>query len=247
MQSLIVTNAHKIVHGEMPEITRKDSDFFFLPYADKQKIADTIADLYIRRLPSTYGYSPLEDIQILCPGRKGELGVVELNKRLQQVFNPSVSKAQELTMPLYTFRQGDKVMQTRNNYDLLWTKADGTEGSGIFNGDIGVIERIDKAAKAACVRFEDKTVFYDEEALLNLELAYAATVHKSQGNEFNAVIMPMYYGPPMLYYRNLLYTAVTRAKKLLILVGQVPVLKTMVDNNRKTLRYSALKDFLERG
>ena len=150
-------------------------------------------------------------------------------------------------MPLYTFRQGDKVMQTRNNYDLLWTKADGTEGSGIFNGDIGVIERIDKAAKAACVRFEDKTVFYDEEALLNLELAYAATVHKSQGNEFNAVIMPMYYGPPMLYYRNLLYTAVTRAKKLLILVGQVPVLKTMVDNNRKTLRYSALKDFLERG
>ena len=138
-------------------------------------------------------------------------------------------------------------MQTRNNYDLLWTKADGTEGSGIFNGDIGVIERIDKAAKAACVRFEDKTVFYDEEALLNLELAYAATVHKSQGNEFNAVIMPMYYGPPMLYYRNLLYTAVTRAKKLLILVGQVPVLKTMVDNNRKTLRYSALKDFLERG
>ena len=116
-------------------------------------------------------------------------------------------------MPLYTFRQGDKVMQTRNNYDLLWTKADGTEGSGIFNGDIGVIERIDKAAKAACVRFEDKTVFYDEEALLNLELAYAATVHKSQGNEFNAVIMPMYYGPPMLYYRKPQNTAVFRFER----------------------------------
>ena len=149
-------------------------------------------------------------------------------------------------MPLYTFRKGDKVMQTRNNYDLPWTKPDGTEGSGIFNGDIGVIERVSRAAKTACVRFDDKLVTYDEESLLNLELAYATTVHKSQGNEFTAVIMPMYYGPPMLYYRNLLYTAVTRAKKLLILVGHVSTLQTMVDNNRKTLRYSGLKTFLER-
>jgi len=246
MQSLIITNAHRIVHGEMPEITRKDGDFFFLAYPDKEKIAATIVDLYIRRLPSTYQYSPLEDIQILCPGRKGELGVIELNKRLQQMLNPSVGKNSELQLPLYTFRAGDKVMQTRNNYDLLWTKDNGTEGAGIFNGDIGVIEAVDKAAKSACIRFDDKSVLYDEESLLNLELAYATTVHKSQGNEFNAVIMPMYYGPPMLYYRNLLYTAVTRAKKLLILVGNVSTLKIMVDNNKKTLRYSALKDFLER-
>lgn len=246
MQSLIVTNAHRIIHGEMPDLSRKDGDFFFLPYSDKETIASTIVDLYIRRLPRSYGYSPLDDIQILCPGRKGELGVIELNKRLQEVLNPSVSRAEELPMPLYTFRKGDKVMQTRNNYDLPWTKPDGTEGSGIFNGDIGVIERVSRAAKTACVRFDDKLVTYDEESLLNLELAYATTVHKSQGNEFTAVIMPMYYGPPMLYYRNLLYTAVTRAKKLLILVGHVSTLQTMVDNNRKTLRYSGLKTFLER-
>ncbi len=246
MKSLIVTNAHRIVHGEMPDITRKDGDFFFLSYPDKEKIASTIVDLYTRRLPATYHYSPLDDIQVLCPGRKGELGVIELNKRLQQALNPPVSAAQELSMPLYIFRKGDKVMQTRNNYNLLWTRADGSEGSGIFNGDIGIIEHIDKASKAAQIRFDDKLVTYDEEALLQLELAYAATVHKSQGNEFNAVIMPMYYGAPMLYYRNLLYTAVTRAKKLLILVGNVPTLRTMVENNRKTLRYSGLKTFLER-
>ena len=137
-------------------------------------------------------------------------------------------------------------MQTRNNYNLLWTREDGSEGSGIFNGDIGVIEQVNKTARSAAVRFDDKIVMYDEEDLLNLELAYATTVHKSQGNEFNAVIMPMYYGPPMLYYRNLLYTAVTRAKKLLILVGNVTTLKTMVDNNRRTLRYSGLRYFLER-
>lgn len=246
MQSLIVMNAHRIIRGEMPDLTRRDGDFFFLPYPDKEKIAATIVDLYHRRLPHSYGYSPLEDIQILCPGRKGELGVIELNKRLQQVLNPSVSKAEELSMPLYTFRKGDKVMQTRNNYDLPWTKPDGTEGAGIFNGDIGVIESISRAGKTARVRFDDKLVDYDEESLLNLELAYASTVHKSQGNEFNAVIMPMYYGPPMLYYRNLLYTAVTRAKKLLILVGNASTIKTMVDNNRKTLRYSGLRYFLER-
>ncbi len=244
MKSLIVTNAHKIVHGEMPEISRTDSDFFFISCADKEKIASTIVSLCSSRLPSTYNYSPFEDIQILCPGRKGELGVTELNKRLQQVLNPPKSRSQEITMPVYTLRTGDKVMQTRNNYDLLWTKDDGTEGSGVFNGDIGVIEEIDKASGSAVVRFDDRLAMYDEESLLNLELAYATTVHKSQGNEFNAVIIPMYYGTPQLYYRNLLYTAVTRAKKILILVGNVSTLKKMVDNNKKTLRYSGLKSFL---
>lgn len=245
MKSLIVTNAHRIVHGEMPEISRTDSDFFFMSCADKEKIASTIVSLCSSRLPSTYKYSPFEDIQVLCPGRKGELGVTELNKRLQQVLNPQKSKTEEITMPVYTLRVGDKVMQTRNNYDLLWTKDDGSEGSGVFNGDIGVIEEIDKAARSAAVRFDDRLAVYDEESLLNLELAYATTVHKSQGNEFNAVIIPMYYGPPQLYYRNLLYTAVTRAKKLLILVGNVSTLKKMVDNNKKTLRYSGLKYFLK--
>lgn len=246
MKSLIVTNAHRIVHGEMPEITRTDSDFFFMVCPERERIASTIVDLCVRRLPASYGYSAFENIQVLCPGRKGELGVTELNKRLQAALNPQKSRAEELSAPLYTFRCGDKVMQTRNNYDIMWTKDDGSEGSGIFNGDIGIIESIEKATRSAFVRFDDKLAAYDEEAIMQLELAYATTVHKSQGNEFEAVIMPMYYGPPQLYYRNLLYTAVTRAKKILILVGNVSTLKTMVDNNKKTLRYSGLRSFLER-
>ena len=247
MKSLIVTNAHKIVRGDMPEITRTDGDFFFMSNENRDKIASTIVELYTTRLPSTYNFSPLENIQILCPGRKGELGVTELNKKLQQTLNPPRGKQYEITMPIYTFRLGDKVMQTKNNYDLLWTKNDGTEGSGVFNGDIGVITEINKAAKSVEVRYDDRFVMYDSDSMTNLELAYATTVHKSQGNEFDAVIMPMYYGPPQLYYRNLLYTAVTRAKKMLVLVGNVSVLKKMVDNNKKTMRYSGLKEFLERG
>lgn len=247
MKSLIVTNAHKIVRGDMPEITRTDGDFFFMSNENRDKIASTIVELYTTRLPSTYNFSPLENIQILCPGRKGELGVTELNKKLQQALNPPRGKQYEITMPIYTFRLGDKVMQTKNNYDLLWTKNDGTEGSGVFNGDIGVITEINKAAKSVEVRYDDRFVMYDSDSMTNLELAYATTVHKSQGNEFDAVIMPMYYGPPQLYYRNLLYTAVTRAKKMLVLVGNVSVLKKMVDNNKKTMRYSGLKEFLERG
>ena len=246
MQSLIVTNAHKIVHGEMPEISRTDSDFFFMACSDRERLADTITNLCTTRLPASYGYSPFDDIQVLCPGRKGELGVTDINKRLQQALNPSKGKSFEVQMPIYTFRLGDKVMQTKNNYDLIWARDDGTEGSGVFNGDIGIIEEINRAAKSVCIRFDDKHVIYDSDSMLQLELAYATTVHKSQGNEFNAVIMPMYYGAPQLYYRNLLYTAVTRAKKLLILVGNVSTLKKMVDNNRKTMRYSGLKAFLER-
>ncbi len=247
MQSLIVTNAHKIVHGEMPEIQRTDSDFFFMACDNKERIASTIVDLCSTRLPNTYGYSPFENIQVLCPGRKGELGVAELNKKLQDTLNPSQGNQYELPMALYTFHLGDKVMQTKNNYDLLWEKDDGTEGAGIFNGDIGVIVDINRSAKTATIRYDDKFVVYNSEAMLQLELAYATTVHKSQGNEFEAVIMPMYYGPAQLYYRNLLYTAVTRAKKILILVGNVSTLKTMVDNNKKTLRYSGLAAFLKRG
>ena len=247
MKSLIVTNAHRIVHGEMPETGRTDSDFFFMSCPDRERIASTIVDLCSTRLPASYGYSVFGDIQVLCPGRKGELGVTDLNKRLQNVLNPSKNKFNEIQMPVYNLRLGDKVMQTKNNYDLLWVKADGTEGSGVFNGDIGIIEEINKSSKTACIRFDDKVVMYDTDSLMDLELAYAATVHKSQGNEFNAVIIPMYYGAPQLYYRNLLYTAVTRAKKILILVGNISTLRRMVDNNKKTLRYSGLKYFIERG
>ncbi len=244
MQSLIVTNAHKIVHGEMPEINRTDKDFFFMSVANRDKIASDIVSLCSQRLLKAYGYSPLSDIQVLCPGRKGELGVTELNKKLQTALNPPSSDKSEIRMPVYILRVGDKVMQTKNNYDLPWTRDDGSEGSGIFNGDIGIIEEIDRASSTASIRFDDKVVLYNSDNLQSVELAYATTVHKSQGNEFNAVVMPMYYGAPQLYYRNLLYTAVTRAKKILILVGNVSTLRKMVDNNKKTKRYSGMKYYL---
>lgn len=246
MKSLIVTNAHKIVHGEMPEIRRTDSDFFFMTCDSRERISSVIVELCSVRLPKTYGFSSFENIQVLCPGRKGALGVTELNKALQSALNPQDKSKPQLVLPNYTFRVGDKVMQTKNNYELLWIKSDGSEGAGVYNGDIGIVEHIDKLSKSAIIRYDDRRVVYDTESLQNVELAYATTVHKSQGNEFDAVIMPMYYGSPRLYYRNLLYTAVTRAKKMLILVGNAPTLRKMVENNKKTLRYSGLRAFLER-
>lgn len=244
MQSLIVTNAHKIVKGIMPELDCHDRDFFFLPCGSSDKIAETIVGLCAKRLPKSYGMSAFDDIQVLCPGRKGELGVTELNKKLQAALNPPIGTNLELIVGAYMFRTGDKVMQTKNNYDLIWEKDDGTEGTGVFNGDIGILVEVNKHAGTLCVRYDDKLVFYDRDSVSDLELAYASTVHKSQGNEFEAVIMPMYRGAPQLYYRNLLYTAVTRAKKLLILVGTRSTVETMVNNNRRTKRYSALRTFL---
>lgn len=247
MTSLIVTNAHKIVKGEMPEVRRTDGDFFFVSVPNKEKIISTILDLCKTRLPNTYHYSVFSEIQVLCPGRKGDLGVIELNRKIQQEVNPSQGKAYEINTAAYTFRLGDKVMQMKNNYDLPWIKDDGTDGSGIFNGDIGMIVDISRASGRVCVRFDDRLVTYDTDSLQDLDLAYATTVHKSQGNEFETVIMPMYKGAPQLYYRNLLYTAVTRAKKMLILVGNTETLQYMVNNNKKTKRYSALQHFLEKG
>lgn len=244
MQSLIITNAHKIVHGEMPEITRTDSDFFFMAYSDRDTVSAKIVELCAARLPNTYGYSPFDDIQVLCPARKGELGVIKMNIKLQAVLNPKTDNAKEIVSDYYTFRIGDKVMQNRNNYDLAWTKLDGTSGSGVFNGDIGRISSIDKRNKIVYVKFDDRVVEYDQESLFDLELAYATTVHKSQGNEFNAVIIPVHSVPKLLCYRNLLYTAVTRAKKILILVGDIAAMKSMIDNHKKTLRYSGLKSLL---
>ena len=244
MKSLIVTNAHKIVNGEMPEITRIDNDFFFMRYSDPDTVQQKITELCSARLPKAYGYSPLDDIQVLCPSRKGELGVVVMNEKLQAVLNPETELTKETVFENVTYRTGDKVMQVKNNYDLVWKKEDGTSGTGVFNGDIGIISDVDTAAKILTVRFDDRFVEYEFEMLKNLELAYAVTVHKSQGNEFNAVIMPMYAVPEMLCYRNLLYTAVTRAKKTLILVGETYVMEKMVCNADKTKRFSALSSLL---
>ena len=247
MESLIVTSAHRIVEGKLPELRRRDSDFFFLSEDDVARAAKLIVDLCARRLPKSYGYSPVGDIQVLCPGRKGELGTVELNTHLREAINPPAKDKPEVKVNGVLFRLGDKVMQIKNDYQLPWTKEDDTSGQGVFNGDMGVITRIDRAGGAIEVRIDDKDVLYDlEHAASELEPAYAATVHKSQGNEFTAVVMPVLRVPGQLCYRNLLYTGVTRAKQLLILVGQQGVVSAMIANDKKTRRYTGLARFLKR-
>ncbi|MEG0615339.1 MAG: ATP-dependent RecD-like DNA helicase [Oscillospiraceae bacterium] len=242
-QSCIITNAHKIVTGEMPDLSRKDSDFFFFQRLDENSAADTIVDLYKKRLPKAYGYSLIDDIQILSPTRKGILGIVELNKRLQLEVNPHTSIINEVKGKVYTYREHDKVMQTKNNYEIVWSK-DNEPGAGIFNGDIGTIISIEKRSGNARISFDGRIAEYTFEMLNQLELAYAITVHKSQGSEFPVVIIPLLNGFNKLYYRNLLYTAVTRAKKLLIIVGSQTQICDMISNNRKSLRYSCLKSML---
>lgn len=242
-ESCIVTNAHKIVNGINPDLKQKQSDFFFFQRLENESVLEMVIDLCKKRLPKAYGYSPLDDIQILCPSRKGPLGVVEVNKAIQGALNPKKAQKREVRSFIYTFREGDKVMQTRNNYDITWRK-DGEDGAGIFNGDIGKILSINKQKLEVMIDFDGRITSYDLDLLEQLELAYAITVHKSQGSEFEAVIMPILGGFEKLYYRNLLYTAVTRAKKLMILIGSQVKINQMVENNRKTLRYSCLKAML---
>ena len=245
MESLIVTNAHRIVNGEMPVLDVRNNDFFFMPVNDAHAVAELILSLAVTRLPKSYGYSPVTDIQVLCPGRKGELGTVELNKRLRERINPQAKDKPQVSAYGAVFRLGDKVMQVKNNYDRPWSRPDGTTGEGVFNGDMGIITDIDRAAGCMRVMVDDREVLYDfEHASAELELAYAVTVHKSQGNEFTAVIMPVFPGAPQLSYRNLLYTGITRAKKLLILVGRRSAIADMVANDRKTRRFSGLMRFL---
>lgn len=243
-KSLIVTNAHAIVTGQYPQLDVRDNDFFFLPDDDNVHMAQTVADLCVRRLPKAYGFSPMWDIQVVAPSRLGPAGTVELNKLLQQSLNPPAEKKRECKSGHLLFREGDKVMQVRNNYDLIWRRDGGEEGMGVFNGDIGVIEMIDRPSSSMIVRFEDRSVTYSFEMANELELAYAMTVHKSQGNEFEAVVLPIADGHGRLYYRNLLYTAVTRAKKLLVILGSRQALMHMVDNHKKSRRYTNLARML---
>ncbi len=246
MQSFIVTNAHKIVNGETPTLNSVDNDFFFISKGSAEEIAHTVVDLCTRRLTNTYGYTCMDDIQILSPTRKGTLGTYELNRQIQNIINPKDSSKRETTVNYYTLREGDKVMQNKNNYHINWVKENGEFGEGIFNGDIGVLTEINNSAHYVKVKFDDKLAMYDQDSLSDLELAYACTVHKSQGNEFEAVVMPVHSFAPQLMYRNLLYTAVTRAKKMLILVGDQGALNRMVKNNKRILRFSGLKSFLQR-
>lgn len=244
-QSCIITNAHKIVNGEQPDLSRTDNDFFFMQRLDYESASDTVIDLTVNRLPSAYGFSPAEDIQVLCPSRKGALGVIEMNRLLQLAINPPQKDKPEVKGVLYSFRTGDKVMQVKNDYDIEWTKG-AEKGTGIFNGDIGIILKTVKAESRLYIDFDGRVAEYTYEMLDSLELAYAVSVHKSQGSEFSAVIIPLLGGFEKLYYRNLLYTAVTRAKKLLIIVGSKRAVEAMVNNDRRTLRYSCLRHMLEK-
>ena len=208
--------------------------------------AKTVVELCAARLPKAYKYSPTEDIQVLCPSKKGEEGTVNLNKLLQASINPPARHKKEHAFGQRTLRVGDKLMQTKNNYNIMWTSSE-KEGMGVFNGDIGMLEKIDESSHLLYVRFDDRTAEYPFESAAELEHAYAITVHKSQGNEFPAVIMPVTSVVGQLSYRNLLYTAVTRARRLMILVGTRQSIERMVDNNSKAKRYSALKDFIMLG
>lgn len=243
-RSLIVVNAHAIVDGYAPDLERRDKDFFFLN-VDKENVPSYVADLVARRLPKSYSFDPLDDIQVLSPSRIGLSGTETLNLALREKLNPPSKDKPELKMQGILLREGDKVMHVKNNYDIKWTKDDGENGVGMFNGDIGRVISIDRRTDVVCVRFDDRTAVYTFEQARLLEPAYAVTVHKSQGCEFPAVILTVADTPKRLCYRNLLYTAVTRAKDLLIIVGKEEVIAAMVENDRKMLRYTALCDLLQ--
>lgn len=244
-QSLIVTNAHRIVNGEFPVLDDRQNDFFFMNKSIESDIAELVIQLAKQRLPDTYGFSPIDDIQVLCPTKMGMAGTKELNKQLQSALNPPSQNKAELKFFDVIFRTGDKVMQTKNDYDVLWTK-NNEKGSGIFNGDIGIIRSVDRFSQNVTIDFEGRVAIYTSEMLRRLEHAYAITIHKSQGSEYDAVIIPITAFTHNLLYRNLLYTGVTRAKKMIIVIGTKELVKTMVDNNRKMLRYSLLRPLLEK-
>ncbi|MEI3336927.1 MAG: ATP-dependent RecD-like DNA helicase [Clostridium sp.] len=245
-ESLIITNAHRINSGEMPYLNRKDNDFYFIKSENINNILFTLLDLINRRLPNfNKKWDKKRDIQILSPIKKGPLGILNLNERLQEILNSPSKDKKEIKQKNLIFREGDKVMQTKNNYNLKWTSITGigeSEGEGVFNGDVGFIRNIDEEEKIITVIFdEERKVIYDSDSIEELELAYAITIHKSQGSEFKVVIIPAFTGAPFLMNRNLLYTGITRAKELVVVVGYPQALKYMVDNKSSMERYSSLE------
>lgn len=242
-ESLIVTNAHRINRGEMPVTDARDKDFFFMK-REGGALISTLAEVTAKRLPATYGVSAFDKIQVITPTRKGAAGTEALNLLLQAELNPPAKDKAEKKFRDVVFREGDKVMQIRNNYDLTWDE-DGKERFGIYNGDIGVIGKIYDRQSYMMVNFDGREVKYGFDLLEDLELAYAITVHKSQGSEYPFVVMPVTDFPPMLMTRNLLYTAVTRAKTMAVLIGREDALSRMVENDRETVRYTGLCDMLQ--
>lgn len=243
-ESLIVNNAHLIINNQKPDLFNKNGDFYFLPRESGQMVLDTVLDLCSNRLPQSYGFDAKRDIQVICPSRKFETGSLNSNNALQQFLNPLAAKGAHLSYKGVYFFKGDKVMQIKNNYDLPWEKENGESGFGVFNGDVGFIIDLNAVTGSMRVLFEDRIVTYTSDTLSEIELAYAITVHKSQGSEFDCVVMPVFAVPAPLAYRNLLYTAITRAKKLFIAVGDRSQFYKMCENNKKTLRYTLLKGFL---
>ena len=241
--SNIIVNAHKINNGQEPILNEKNSDFFFLKTETPAITRNVVVDLISKRLPNAYGYDFSKDIQILTQSRKGICGVFELNRLLQDILNPKTETTDELLVGNKLFRVNDKVMQTKNNYNLSFFDSDGEENFGVYNGDMGHIIFIDKSSKKLTVEMDDNRVIdYTLEDLDNLELAYAITIHKSQGSEFKSVIIPMFDGYRLLQTRNLLYTAITRAKENIVLVGDKNVMNNMIRNNTINSRYSNLEN-----
>ena len=240
-ESLIVMNAHRVNAGQMPELRNVKNDFFFLRCPTEEAVGQTIQDLCSLRLPQKMGI-PADQIQVLTPTRKGGVGTWTLNQRLQKALNPAEPTKKERQWGEFSFREGDRVMQIRNNYDIMWKKADGSAvGAGVFNGDVGKILTVDPQMETVTVLFDDRLVDYDFAQLGELEPAYAMTVHKSQGSEYRAVILSVWSGSPYLLSRSVLYTAITRARELLILVGREDTVAAMTENATKNRRYTGLK------
>ncbi|WP_273321762.1 ATP-dependent RecD-like DNA helicase [Vallitalea guaymasensis] len=246
-ESAIIMNAHKINSGEHIDLANKKSDFFYIKRATAGSILDEMKTLTKTRLPKFANCSPFDGIQILSPMRKGLLGTINLNKELQATLNPPKKDKNEKVFRDVLFREGDKVMQIKNNYNLAWQIKNEynftiDEGVGVFNGDIGTIIEINQYTNKLKVKFEDdKVVEYEYANLEELELAYAVTIHKSQGSEYPVVVIPLLTGPSMLLIRNLLYTAVTRAKKYVVIVGLDTTIYQMIDNDKEIERYSTLR------
>ena len=240
-ESLIVMNAHRVNRGEMPDLKTVNSDFFFMRRQSEDAVVQLVRDLCTTRLPKNMGISA-DQIQVLSPTRKGGVGTVNLNKILQASLNPPSPEKKERQFGDYIFREGDRVMQIRNNYDILWKRLDGSEiGAGIFNGDVGIIRGIDPGTETMTIHFDDREAEYDFAQLNELEPAYAMTVHKSQGSEYRCVVLTAWNGSPYLLSRSILYTAITRARELLIIVGREETVGVMVENAKKNRRYTGLK------